>query len=198
MTKPKWKAPTPEELERPADWCYRYGLPSGSQVVIRGDGRKFARDRLAEVLPAWERVWCYGTENGTQAVVRGVFPREREIVPRFNLAALKRELSAEHFSLVKKLYEALKEQALVASYAVGVAEVELGTAAKRSAGGKRTAAIFKREAAARDADLKAEAEKIRTDNQSLSASDVGRILAERLGVRGAGAIRRKIPKRLRK
>lgn len=193
-TKRKWRPLEPDEIERD-ELCFDYGLPDGGQVVVRGDGRAFARKMLADVLPSWDRIWCYGTADGTQAVIRGVFPHEREIVNRFNLPALKRELSAEHFELVRALYDALKEQSLVASYAVGVARVELGAAAKRAAGGKKAASASKRAAAVGDANLKGAAEKLKARNRSLSDSSIAEILSER-GFGGTEAIRKKLPRLL--
>lgn len=200
MTKRKWRAPAPEELERLSDWCFRYGLPDGGRVVIHGDGRAFAREKLTEVLSSWERIWCYGTEDGTQAVLRGVFPREREIVPRFNLPALKRELPVKHFALINALYDALKEQALVASYAVGVAEVEIGLKATRVAAGKKGGAVRRSKAATREDNLKAVAKTILAQNPSLSRSKsrMATTLSERYNLGGAHSIRRKLPRLLRK
>jgi len=195
MTKRKEKALTPAEQWREetesGDYCYRYAMPDGRRLAIHGDGRDFARKMLAQALSTRAEMWIWGKPDGTQFVSRGA-SGSRKLLARFNLPDLKRELSPKHFALVQTLYEALKEQTIVASYAVGVAEVELGTAAGRSRGGNKAGAIRKHEATEREGELKAKAKKIRVENRSASNSDIARSLSERHGLGGAEAIRKKL------
>jgi hypothetical protein len=110
-----------------------------------------------------------------------LFKYRGKVLFEIDWKALRQRLAREDYSLLRGLYALLWFEVVHGDAATTIADVELGTAKKRSAGGAKAAAVRQREANARDGALVGEAKKMRAANGRLSVAEIARRLAERRG-----------------